>query len=840
MPAELLQETVERDPMWNIFRFDSRLKLVLSKSARAFCGQAFVALMSFLAWGALASMTHSQESTDISAQKSASAPASLAESVEFLRSINDYLAVVREQMSDKAFSLDRRESIASETLGMLRFRISEAPTPQDSLKVWSILIDTAEVFSNQNPNHPMSERFQLTIAEAWWQRSRLVSRIASASQPQKPGDLAKPDRDQAIAILEKQVGKNGPANDASSQMSRYLLAQCLADQIVANGGKSDQNPLRHRILKLTENLDSESLQDWAYLMRARAFGELGQTSESLGELEKTSEAFRHRNTSAWAEVKVSLLVLAKKWEEADQFLKSTDLPASLTARLEVELWSARWQEPLEENQKNQLRETVFKALEKVQDKSDPDAVLARLYLSRSGIEPPSGSSSQWWKLLSVCHLLNGQTKNAALALDRAVAQARTENNHRQLLEYMFQSGAAWYRAGEANQAQARMLEVVNDPDAGELGPKASLLRVLSLKSLGLSGKVALGEAIATHLEKFEKDLLSTGEVRWIDGQLLASQGQRDAAIIAFSAIMPDHPRWLPSLIAISKLDLEYLENLAVVADNRAFAKRWESARKRLEQGRDSAPTPQDKATIELAIARLDLTPGSDRADAARQATLRLQPKLTRDSQRQWASAILIMADALSGRSLDLESRLNGRDAKMDDALVLDMCRVLDTQASIIDTEGVRRQLGGAMARLAESLPANDLNLPPEVNSELELRKIRGLIYAGQASVAEPRLDAWLKAHPDVSPSLLFAVSDALLRLNATAKAINYLSVWVGQEPEGEIPWFLGRLELAKALYREGRDKESSRLIEATLVLYPEAGGAGLKRKYESLRRSIKD
>lgn len=764
----------------------------------------------------------------------------ITNSVEYLRSIEDYLAVVREQMADTAFPLDRRETIASETLGMLRFRISEAPTPQDSLKVWSILIDTAEVFSEKNPKHPMHERFQLTIAEAWWQRSRLLSRIQSANQPDSRTDSAKPDRDHAIAILEKLVAKIGPGNDPSGQMARYLLAQCLADQVVAVGGKADQNALRERVLKLTENLDTEALRDWGYLMRAKALGELGRRTESIDELEKTSEVFRHRNTAAWADVKVGVLVLAQKWEEAEEFLKTTDLPATLVARLEVESVAARWNQPIDEAQKKHFQTVVFQAIEKIQDKNDSDAILARIQLSKSGVEPPPESPSLWWKLLSQCHLMSGQPDKAAQAFDHAVERARTENDAKKLVALEFQAGAAWYKAGQANQAQSRMLEVVQNPNAAELGPKASLIRVLCLKSLGVSGRTSLTEAIATHLERFGTDSITTGEVRWIAGEQLAAQGKREEATSAWLAIAPDHPRWLAAMIAVSKLDLEMLENLALVADNRAFSASWEQARKRLEQARDAATTPQNKATLELAIARLDLTPGSDRVDAARQATLRLMPKLSRDSQRQWATAILIMADALLGRTLDLETRLNGREAHMDASFILDMCRVLDTQANMIDTEGVRRQLGGIMARLAESLPSNDPNMTESVNSELELRKIRGLIYAGQASSAEPRLDAWLKAHPDVSPSLLFAVSDALLRLNATAKAINYLTVWVGQEHEGEIPWFLGRLELAKALYREGRDKESARLLDATMVLYPNVGGVGLKRKYETLRRSIKD
>jgi len=100
------------------------------------------------------------------------------------------------------------------------------------------------------------------------------------------------------------------------------------------------------------------------------------------------------------------------------------------------------------------------------------------------------------------------------------------------------------------------------------------------------------------------------------------------------------------------------------------------------------------------------------------------------------------------------------------------------------------------------------------------------------------MDTWLTANPDVKPGLLYGVADALLRLNATQKAIDYLSKWVTQVPEGTPSWFLGRLELAKALYREGNDKQAKQLVDTTLLLYPEAGGVGMKRKYDAFRRSM--
>ncbi len=761
-------------------------------------------------------------------------------SEEFLRSVDEYLTLVRQQMIDPAFPLDRREAIASETLAMLRSRISEAPSPDDALKVWAQLIEVASVFSKKHPRHPMEERFRLTQAEAWWQRSRLNSRIQATRNPASPTDSARADRDMAITMLRESMKTIGQGNDPSSQMSRYLLAQCLADQVVATPASQQNQQLREEILALTEKLDNESISDWALIMRARALSETGRDIESLNVLEKTSPAFRHRYASAWADVKIAVFIKLKKWQEAETFLRTTDLPASLAARLEIDLWAQRWKENLTEAEKTDIQNKIFAAVLKIRQAIDTDAIQARKILASSGITPPENADSLWWVALAESLLFQGQDEKGARSLDMATQRAEAEKKTADAARYAYQAGAAWFKAGQFNTAQARMLGVITQAVPTPFAPKASLIRVMSLRAMGISGRGMLAEAIAMHMERFAEDELTTGEVLWIDGENKAAAGNKDDAIEAWGDIPPSHARWLAARLASARIDLEQLETLVLVGDNKAFARRWETGRKRLEMASDEAIAPADRITLELYICRMDLTPGSDRVDNARQACLRLQPRLTRESQRQLFSAVMIMTDALLGRSLDLEAQLKARDQKMDDSIVLDMCRVLDISAAIIDTEPVRKQLGSAMARLSESLPSTDHKQSPEVNQELELRKIRGLIYAGQPTAAEPRLDAWMKANPDVSPTLLYAVSDALLRLNATSKAINYLTRWVGQETEGEIPWFLGRLELAKALYREGRDDEARKLIDATLVLYPDAGGPGLKRRYERLRSSIRE
>lgn len=756
---------------------------------------------------------------------------------EYLQGIRDHLTLVRTQMVDTAFPLARREAIAAETLAYLRSQVAEAPDPDDALEVWSLLIGLALEFSEIHPMHPMSDRFLLTRAEGWWQRSRLIGRIDRASASAATNDPGRTDRDKARELLEGMVKANGPANDQYSQTARYMLAQCFADMLLVDPKMDDAEAkaLRERILELTQRMDSEALADWARLMRARALAELGRTEEARAETDAVTEAFRHRYAAPWAEAKTIVLTKSRQWQEADDFLKDTDLPIATAARLKMSVWTDRAALPMTEAEKAAVTDAAFEAADLATQREDQESDTALRQLSRSGIVPGDDASAGRWSLMAIAHMKAGRVDAAAEALDHA---SEKEADAKRRVGHVYQAGAAWLQAGRPNLAQQRMRAALESPAIGDLGPKAGLIRVMAINRMGAAGLPLLDEAIATHLARFGEDLLTADEVRWIEGETAMAAGDRDRAMRAWEAIRPKHPRWMPAQMAMFRASLDRLEELVLIADTKTFAVEWDQSRKRLERARDSGLPAEDKATIELAIARMDLTPGADRFDAARQAVARLLPKLTRDNQRQWAQALLILADAQLGRKLDLRERLSGRDKSMDVSLIIDMCRVLDTSAFIIDSEATRRSLGAAMASVAESLPPASPAFSEEINQELELRKIRGLIYAGQPSAAEPRLDAWLTANPDVKPVLLYGVADALLRLNATDKAISYLSQWVTQAQEGSPQWFLGRLELAKALYRESHDKQARQIIDATLLLYPDAGGPGMKRKFEQFKRTL--
>ena len=359
---------------------------------------------------------------------------------DFLQSIADHLSVVREQMIDTAFPLARREAIASETLGMLRGKVGESPNTEDALKVWSILIDLAELFGKKHPGHPMSDRFKLTIAEAWWQRSRLLTKIEVARNPSSTVDAGKMDREKARQLFEKMVVSNGPANDQYSQSARYLLAQCLADEISASPKLDPVKavPEREKILELTKNLDSDSLLDWSYLIRARTMADLGRSEAARTELEKTSESFRHRNGAAWADVKVAVLAKCNRWDEADHFLKSTDLPITLSARLRVALWADRATKPLNAEELKTVQTAVFESMEKLKDKDDSDAVQARRILSLSKIQPKDDAKSSDWSNLAESYVRNGQPELSAMAYDKAAARAVAEMNPVLKMKYQFQ------------------------------------------------------------------------------------------------------------------------------------------------------------------------------------------------------------------------------------------------------------------------------------------------------------------------------------------------------------------------------------------------------------------
>ena len=124
-----------------------------------------------------------------------------------------------------------------------------------------------------------------------------------------------------------------------------------------------------------------------------------------------------------------------------------------------------------------VQTAVFESMEKLKDKDDSDAVQARRILSLSKIQPKDDAKSSDWSNLAESYVRNGQPELSAMAYDKAAARAVAEMNPVLKMKYQFQSGAAWFKAGKPNQAQQRMNQVVESSDPGELGPKASLIRV---------------------------------------------------------------------------------------------------------------------------------------------------------------------------------------------------------------------------------------------------------------------------------------------------------------------------------------------------------------------------
>jgi len=384
--------------------------------------------------------------------KTAKAPKSEVE--EYRQGIADHLTLVHKQMLDTAFPLARREAIAAETLAYLRTQVAEAPNPVEALAVWAKLIDLAREFSEVHPNHPMSDRFLLTRAEGWWQRLRLASRVAQASggdaNAPNPG---KADRDTARELLEAMKKANGPANDQYSQTARYLLAQCLADRILAEPDitADDAKATRERILELTKGMDAETLADWSRVMRARALAELGRIDEASAEVDKISEAFRNQFTVPWAEVRVLVLTKSKKWNEAGEFLKTADVPIPALAKLRTEVWTDRLAQAKTPEEKAESAAALISAARLALSKEDPACDEALRQISRTGIEPAADAPPDDWSTLAKAHLRAGRTESAAVALDHA-AEHETDAKNRTSLTY--QAGAAWLSAGKRYESSS--------------------------------------------------------------------------------------------------------------------------------------------------------------------------------------------------------------------------------------------------------------------------------------------------------------------------------------------------------------------------------------------------
>ena len=209
---------------------------------------------------------------------------------------------------------------------------------------------------------------------------------------------------------------------------------------------------------------------------------------------------------------------------------------------------------------------MFQEVRGPRENRSPDAMLALLELSRAGIAPAEDERPAAWDAMADAYQAAGEPARAADADDRAADLAEATGHPAEAAGYRLRAGAFAFQAGRFELADADLSRVVDDPKAGDIRPRAGMLRALARgRALATGSPGASAASYAEALEHQIRDFPDepvTHEARWLLGEFLANPGSPsngDRARSLWKAIPTTSPRWLPSRLAIAALDRDGLD-----------------------------------------------------------------------------------------------------------------------------------------------------------------------------------------------------------------------------------------------------------------------------------------
>ena len=272
-----------------------------------------------------------------------------------------------------------------------------------------------------------------------------------------------------------------------------------------------------------------------------------------------------------------------------------------------------------------------------------------------------------------------------------------------------------------------------------------------------------------------------------------------------------------------------------------MTERFRQAERFLSESLRQARSANATSALELARARLNLTPIVGNAGIARDLCQRIVRSAESDAIHYRARLLLLIALVEIGRYVEAEREAQTHPDWMiagERPALLDAIRLLDQCAVTATTDLRQRRFGLVLKLLVEPLLSMEERFTPEQRFELRMRETRALLFIGGDRDARRVLATWKAAPSTTDDRLLRDLGDTYSRLEAYALETDVQRLRMQQNPAGSLPWFDARYALALAYYHTGQYKQAAQLIDATAILHPELGGGELQEKFIRLRQRL--
>jgi tetratricopeptide (TPR) repeat protein len=756
------------------------------------------------------------------------------------------LAEIRAALRDKAIPIEERVRRALEGAIGLDQAAQKSNLPADRRALWQTAVSLLDEFAAQNPDVESAPliRFQAGVYR-WAEGRSFAEQFELAPSNAKARTSAIESFDDATRRLREIKIKPDEATETFAQNVRFRLAQAIADRSLLDPD-SDENRTkaeREALGLLDSSLSAPALRPFASVLRSELYNRLGLFGQAQMEIEQAEKLTPGPPAEALLSAKVTALSGRGLFDDARKAVETAKVSDPLKGLLALRIVLVRRREKPAGTERGEIDDEAFRLAETFKGSNRPEARRALIELARTIDEPGKKAPADWWDLLAEGHLRLGNPVRSGRLEVKGADRADALDQPEKASSLRYKSGAYLFEAGRFLEADRSLTRVLDSPGASrDLKARAGMLRAL-----------ARGRALATHdpeasrpdylaaLEAQVRDFpleLSTGEARWLLGQIRMTAGRPELALDLWSKIQHGHPRWLEANLLIAERLREAVEIQTINRDSAAISAKMDLARKSLRTALDQAGEGPETVNLTLQLALLELIPDAGRPVLSINACDRVLKSAAQPEQHRLARLYKLVAFAQSGRFSEAE-QLARSEARSDDlATLLPVLRLLDRAARETEAEVTRRRYG-LISRILSSRIVDHLDLlPTNLHDEARLHHARSLLFAGDLTAAKKAIAEWGGPTETRDDEFLRELADTYQRLDAYVLAVDAERHRSSRLVPGSLPWFESRYGMALAYYRNEQPKDAVQIIDATSILHPDLGGGELRIKFDRLRQRI--
>ncbi len=756
-----------------------------------------------------------------------------------------HLATLRSRLDDPSLTVEARAQLVLEIATALDRAAQNATTNEIRRERWTEAIKRLEEFESKNPGHLHSREFQFQMALLLWARGEVWAQQAEfANSDRQARDYAIENLDASIVRFRGLKKLLPNLDDAMGQNVRFRLAQALADRAAFDAESSEGRKTKESeaIQLLDRPMTDSSLQGFAGILKGKLLSRLGKEGEAEQAFASAEKSASPPPASEILDARMTSLADRGRYVQALSLVDRSNLNPSQKGYYAIRVLLGQREASEDAEEKGRIESEIYRRFKPLRSLKAPEARLASISLGKRINKPGPGQSTEAWDILAEGAAAVGDYARAG-ELEIGAAERSLELGKSQGVgELRLRAGAYLFQAGKFLEAEAILEKVATDPLAGAARPKAGLLRILAngqalALKLPKASSATYQRALEYQIREFAGDP-SANEARWLLGKLRLANSDREGARTLWASIARSDPRWLEARLDIAELNQEDLDTQRLNNDLPAIQAKYDKARAFLTATMRESRDASERALMDLATARLELTPAVGHPDEARALCEGVLRVAGRPEQRDKARRLKIVAMTQQNHFLEAESAARAESTWSRPVDLLATARLLDLVASGRQSDLRVRRVGLILRLLMAPVIEHSENLSDVERAEARMRETRALTMIGDEARARSSLMNWGVTPPTLDDAILRDLADTYSKLGAYNLAADVQRLRVRRAAVGSLPWFEARYGLALAYYRWGKDKDARKLIDATSILHPDLGGGELRDKFVQLRQRL--